>query len=232
MAKQKLSFLVACVVPAMLVGGCAPEEGDGGRPEGGVDLRAVLLNPAAPPWSESAPEVFRARFETSKGDFVLEVHRAWAPRGADRFYNLVRNVFYDDTRFFRVVEGFIVQFGLSGDPEITAAWMDKTILDDPVRQSNQRGFIAYAMTGPDTRWTQVYINLDDNSRLDEGGFAPFAEVVEGMDVVDQLYSGYGEDAGGGMRGGKQGRIINEGNVHLDRDYPLLDRIIRATVIED
>jgi cyclophilin family peptidyl-prolyl cis-trans isomerase len=129
-----------------------------------------------------------------------------------------------------VVEDFIVQFGLPGDPEVTPVWLDRTLMDDPVLESNRRSRITYATTGPDTRATQVYINLIDNVRLDSTGFAPFGEVVEGMDVVDLLYSGYGENAGGGMRRGDQSRIIAEGNAHLDRDFPLLDRIISVRIV--
>ncbi len=192
--------------------------------------RAALLDPDAPVWSEAAPPVFRADFETSKGNFVVEVHRDWAPHGADRFYNLVRNGFYDDMRISRVRAGFIAQFGLSGDPAITKAWEGRTIPDDPVLQSNTRGYVSYAMTGPDTRLTQVYINYDDNSRLDAGGFAPFGRVVEGMEIVDRFYSGYDENAGGGMRGGKQGQVKAGGNAYLDREFPELDRIETAKVI--
>ena len=181
-------------------------------------------------WSEPAPEVFRARFETSKGLFVIEAHRAWAPYGVDRFYNLVRTGFFDDSRFFRVRAGFIAQFGIPGDPVVTAAWKDQTMPDDPVRQSNTRGYVAYAMTGPDTRTTQLYINYGDNARLDAEGFAPIGRVVEGMEVVDQLYAGYDEEAGGGMRGGKQGKMMEGGNAHLDARCPLLDRLLRATVV--
>ncbi|MFQ5704491.1 MAG: peptidylprolyl isomerase [Gemmatimonadales bacterium] len=190
----------------------------------------MLLDPDSPVWAEQAPPVFWADFQTSKGRFVVEVHRDWAPHGADRFYNLVRNGFYDDMRISRVRAGFIAQFGLSGDPAITAAWEGHTIPDDPVRQSNTRGYVAYAMTGPDTRLTQVYINYGDNSRLDVQGFAPFGRVVEGMEVVDRFYSGYGENAGGGMRGGKQGPVKAGGNAYLDKEYPNLDRITSATVV--
>jgi cyclophilin family peptidyl-prolyl cis-trans isomerase len=189
----------------------------------------LLLDPENEAWRETAPDSFRVRFETSRGDVVVEVHRAWAPHGADRFYNLVRHGFYDDQRFFRVVEGFIAQFGLSGSPAVTAVWSERTIPDDPVRQSNLRGYLAYAMTGPDTRTTQVYVNYGDNSRLDEQGFAPFGRVVEGMEAVDHLYAGYGENAGGGLRRGDQSRIRAEGNAHLDREFPALDRIVRAFV---
>jgi homoserine O-acetyltransferase len=197
--------------------------------EGALPDRALLLMPDDPAWEQAAPSEFRAIFETSAGRFVIAVERSWAPRGADRFHNLVRHGFYDDSRFYRVIEDFIVQFGLPGDPEVTSLWLDRTLMDDPVVESNRRGRITYAMTGPGTRATQVYINLIDNIRLDSTGFAPFGEVVEGMDVVDRLYAGYGENAGGGMRRGNQGRIIAEGNAHLDRDYPLLDRIISARV---
>jgi homoserine O-acetyltransferase len=194
------------------------------------DGRAMLMNPKHQRWSQRSPDVFKVRIETSKGSFVIETHRDWAPRGADRFYNLVRAGFFDDSRFFRVRPGFIAQFGIPGDPVIAASWKAQMILDDPVRQSNIRGSIAYAMTGPNTRTTQLYINLSDNSRLDSEGFAPIGRVVEGMDVADLLYSGYGEDAGGGMRGGKQGQIFEGGNAHLDREFPRLDKLIRATIV--
>lgn len=179
--------------------------------------------------SPRLPNVYDVRVETTKGTFVIEVHRAWAPRGADHFAELVRAGFYNDSRLFRVRAGFIAQFGIAGDPRVEAQWRGRTIPDDPVRQSNVRGTIAYAMTGPGTRATQVYINLADNRRLDAQGFAPFGRVIEGMDVVDRFYAGYGESAGGGMRGGKQQPLMEGGNAYLDRAYPLLDRIVRATV---
>ena len=182
---------------------------------------------ALPPLG-STPDVYRVKVETTKGTFVVEVHRAWAPRGAERFYELVRSGFFDDSRVFRVRSGFIAQFGIAGDPKRNARWTP--IADDPVTQSNARGTIAFAMTGPNTRLTQVYINLADNRRLDADGFAPIGRVVEGMDVVDKLYAGYGEDSGGGMRGGKQASLLRGGNAYLDRNYPKLDRILRASVI--
>ena len=193
------------------------------------DARAALLNPQHKLWNQAAPEVFRARFETTKGDFTIEARRAWAPRGADRFYNLVRTGFFDDSRFFRVRAGYIAQFGIPGDPAIAAVWKEQTIQDDPVRQSNTRGFVGYAMTGPHARTTQLYINLIDNSRLDAEGFAPIGQVVEGMEAVDRLYAGYGESAGGGMRGGKQAKIFAGGNAYLDREFPKLDRLLRAKI---
>ena len=196
-----------------------------------ADFDAALLDSTHAIWSEPAPAVFRASFETSKGNFVVEVHRDWAPGGADRFFNLVRTGFYDDSRFYRVRAGFIAQFGLPGDPAVTAVWYDHRMPDDPVLESNVRGTIAYAMTGPDTRTTQLYISLADNSRLDEQGFAPIGRIVEGMEqVVDSLYAEYDETAGGGMRGGQQGKIIAGGNAHLDAEFPNLDRLIRATVV--
>lgn len=180
--------------------------------------------------SETAPNGIRAKFETTQGDFVIEAQRDWAPQGADRFYNLVRSRFFDDSRFFRVRAGFIAQFGIAGKPELAKFWRDKTISDDSVRESNTRGTVSFAMTGPNARTTQLFINLADNRELDAQGFAPIGRVISGMEIVDQLYAGYGEEAGGGMRGGKQDRIFAEGNAGLDRDFPKLDRLIRATII--
>lgn len=180
---------------------------------------------------DRAPEVFRARFETGRGAFVVEARCAWAPRGVDRFYHLVHTGFFDDSRFFRVRARYIAQFGIPGDPTLAATWRDRTFPDDSARESNARGTIAYAMlTTPNTRTTQLFINLADNTALDAQGFAPIGRVVEGMAVVDSLYAGYDEGAGGGMRAGKQGRIFAEGNAHLDRDFPKLDRLIRARII--
>ncbi len=188
----------------------------------------LLLSPRDSAINVRAPELFRAKFTTSQGDFVIEVHRAWAPIGADRFYNLVNHGFFDGQRFFRVRQGFIAQFGIPGDPGVAAAWRPATIADDPPRESNRRGTIAYAFTGPSTRATQVYINLSDNQRLDADGFAPFGIVVKGMEVVDKLYSGYGETAGGGMRAGHQDALFAGGNAYLVRAFPRLDYIRRAT----
>lgn len=192
--------------------------------------RQILLDPEHPAWSEPAPDTFLTRFETSAGDFAIQVVRAWAPIGADRFHNLVRHGYYDDSRFHRTVPDFIVQWGLAGDPAVTAAWIGQTIPDDTlVVASNVRGTIAFAFTEPNTRTTQVYINVVDNTRLDAQGFPPFGRVVEGMGIVDRIYSGYGETSGGGVRGGDQSAIVAEGNAYLDREFPLLDRIVRATV---
>jgi cyclophilin family peptidyl-prolyl cis-trans isomerase len=192
--------------------------------------KSALDNPRDAFWSTPSPERFRAKFETTKGEFVIEAHREWAPHGCDRFYNLVRAGFFDDSRFFRVRAGFIAQFGIAGDPRIAQLWRNETIPDDPVRQTNVRGTVAYAMTGPNARTTQLFINLADNAKLDAQGFAPIGKVVSGMEVVDQLYSGYAEDAGGGMREGKQEKIFAEGNGGLDRDFPRLDKIMRAVLV--
>ena len=189
----------------------------------------VLLRPADGFWDQQAPSRFQVRFATSEGDFVVEVHREWAPIGADRFYNLVRAGFFDDSRFFRIRAGYIAQFGISGDPAVSAVWRSRSLEDDPVQETNTRGRIAFAMTGPNTRTTQPYINLVDNTHLDEQGFAPLGQVIEGMEVVDRLYAGYDESAGGGMRGGKQGKIFAEGNTHLDEAFPKLTKLDRATL---
>jgi homoserine O-acetyltransferase len=191
--------------------------------------KAPLMDPESKHWLTTAPALFRIRVETSKGEFIIEAERKWAPIGVDRLYNLASAGFFDDSRFFRVRAGYIVQFGIPGDPAVAAIWRNQSIKDDPVLQSNTRGTVAYAMTGVDTRTTQLYINLADNSRLDSQGFAPIGEITSGMAVVDRLYSGYGEDAGGGMRGGKQGKIFEGGNDYLDRTFPNLDRLLRARV---
>jgi cyclophilin family peptidyl-prolyl cis-trans isomerase len=193
----------------------------------------ILLRPHPAPGQPShAPDVFHVRFETSQGPFVVEVRRDWAPHGADRFHALAAAGYFDGSRFFRVVPGFIAQFGVAGDPKVTAMWKKRTIPDDPVRRSNTRGTIAYAMTGPNTRSTQLYINLADNSRLDAQGFAPIGRVTSGMEVVDRLYSGYGEGSGGGMRGGRQGEMLKGGNAWLDAHFPKLDHLLRARLLEE
>ena len=197
---------------------------------GQVDLNKAskLRNPSA--LKEQAPAVFKANFDTSKGQFVIEVHRDWAPIGADRFYNLVKNGFYDDVRFFRVIPGFMAQFGIHGNPSIQAAWRPAQIKDDPVKQSNTRGMVVFATAGPNTRTTQLFINFGDNTGLDKQGFAPFGRIVQGMDVVDKIYGGYGEGAPRG-KGPDQGRIQAEGNAYLTKDFPRLDYIKSATIAQ-
>jgi peptidyl-prolyl cis-trans isomerase A (cyclophilin A) len=188
--------------------------------------QSKLANPAA--LNERAPATYKARFDTSKGAFVVDVRREWAPNGADRFYNLVKNGFYDDARFFRVISGFMVQFGINGDPKISASWRSAQIPDDAVKQSNKRGFITFATSGPNSRTTQVFINFGDNARLDQLGFAPFGQVTTGMNVVDALYSGYGEGAPSG-RGPDQGRLQMEGNAYLTRDFSNMDFVKKASI---
>jgi peptidyl-prolyl cis-trans isomerase A (cyclophilin A) len=186
-------------------------------------------NPTSPGFAAHAPDSFQARFETSAGDFVIAVQRRWAPLGADRFYNLTRSGYYDGARFFRVISGFMVQFGIHGDPLVSAAWRDARIPDDPVRRTNLRGMVSFATAGPGTRTTQVFINFGNNDRLDAMGFAPFGQVVAGMDIVDRLYSEYGEGAPRG-RGPDQARIQAEGNAYLERAFPQLDYVKRASIV--
>ena len=192
-----------------------------------VPARAgALSNPAS--LNEKAPATYKVKFDTSRGVFVVEVHRDWAPNGADRFYNLVKNGFYNDTRFFRVISGFMVQFGINGDPKISAVWRDADIKDDPVKASNKRGMITFATAGPDTRTTQVFINFGNNAGLDDQGFAPFGQVISGMDVVDSLYAEYGEGAPQG-HGPNQGIVQSMGNGYLEKAFPKLDYIKTATI---
>lgn len=172
---------------------------------------------------------YRVKFETTAGNFVVEVHPDWAPIGAERFHDLVSKGFYNDCKFFRVVqqpEPFMVQFGINGDPAVMDKWRDEKIKDDPVRRSNKKGYITFATSGPDSRTTQVFINYKANTFLDNQGFAPFGEVVEGMDVVEKLYSGYGESPSR-----QQGRIQKEGNKYLESAFPKLDSIKKATLVK-
>ena len=194
----------------------------------GVSLgaQASLKDPAS--LKETAPATFKVNFDTSAGTFVVEVRRALAPNGADRFYNLVKNGYYDNVRFFRVIPNFMVQFGINGDPALNSAWRGARIAVDPVKTSNKRGFITYAMGGtPDTRTTQVFINFSDNANLDALGFAPFGEVVSGMNVVDKIFP-IGEGAPRGPSP-DQGRIQQEGNAYLTKDFPKLDYVKKATI---
>jgi len=177
-----------------------------------------------------APDVFQVKFTTTKGEFVVEARRAWAPHGVDRFYELVSANFYDDIRFFRVLSGFMSQFGIHGDPKVAAKWRDARIPDDPVTQKNTRGFVTFATAGPNTRTTQLFINFGDNSSLDRQGFAPLAKVISGMEVVDKLHAAYGEGAPSG-RGPDQGRIQREGNAYLSKDFAQLDYIKTARLVQ-
>jgi peptidyl-prolyl cis-trans isomerase A (cyclophilin A) len=180
-----------------------------------------LLDPST--LTAQAPEAFQAKLTTTKGDVIIQVTRSWAPLGADRFYNLVRAGFFSDAAFFRVLPGFMAQFGLSARPDVSQAWVQAKIADDPVMQNNTRGRITFATAGPNTRTTQLFINYADNSRLDASGFAPFGEVIQGMDVVDRIYSGYGEQP-------NQGSIRAEGKGYLESNFPMLDKIVSATIV--
>jgi peptidyl-prolyl cis-trans isomerase A (cyclophilin A) len=188
-----------------------------------------LANPACAAMRKTAPDEFKVRFTTTQGAFTIKVTRAWAPNGADRFYNLARNGFFADNRFFRVISGFVCQFGIHGDPAISGKWRNATIPDDPPKESNKAGRITYAKKGANTRTTQVFINLKDNPALDAQGFPPFGEVVQGMDVVERLYAEYGEGAPSG-KGPNQTRLQTEGNASL-ADFPKLDYIKKAEVVD-
>jgi peptidyl-prolyl cis-trans isomerase A (cyclophilin A) len=179
-----------------------------------------LLQPAS--LHAKAPDVYLVKFHTSKGDFTMKVTRAWAPLGADRFYNLIEHHFYDGAAFFRVVPRFVVQFGINANPQISRVWQNANIKDDAVTQSNARGYVTFATGGPNTRTTQVFINLVDNSRLDSMGFSPFGQIADGMDIVDKLYGGYGESP-------DQGQIQSAGKTYLEKSFPKLDTIITARV---
>ena len=179
--------------------------------------------------TEKAPEIFKAQFDTTKGKFTIEVTRSLSPNGADRFYNLVRSGYFKDVAFFRVVPGFMCQFGIHGDPSVSAKWREAAIPDDPVKGSNTRGTITFATAGPNTRTTQLFISFADNRNLDDMGFSPFGKVTEGMDVVDKINSEYGEGAPRG-RGPDQGRVQGEGNTYLKKDFPNLDYIKFATIV--
>jgi peptidyl-prolyl cis-trans isomerase A (cyclophilin A) len=183
--------------------------------------RPSLLSPAS--LTAKAPAVFKAKFSTTAGEFVVEVHRDWAPLGADRFYNLVRNGYFTNAAFFRVVKGFVVQFGLSADPAVNKVWADAKIQDDPVVQSNKRGSLVFATSGPNSRTTQLFINYVDNPRLDGMGFAPFGTVVEGMDVVEKIYPGYRESP-------RQDLITDQGDAYLKASFPMIDKIKQARIL--
>ena len=227
-------FLPLLAIPAV-AGEAAPRAVKAGKkaapseskPEVVAAPSATLLAPEKA--NAQAPKEFKAKFVTTKGEFVIEVHRDWAPRGADRFYNLVKAGYFDGVGFFRVVSGFMVQFGIQGSPEVNGKWREAKIDDDPAAgQSNSRGMVTFATAGPNTRTTQVFINFGNNARLDGMGFTPFGKVVKGLEVVDGLYAGYGEGAPGG-RGPNQGRLNAEGNAYLKSDFPQLDYVKKATI---
>jgi peptidyl-prolyl cis-trans isomerase A (cyclophilin A) len=225
-----LCFLVvAMLAPAVLHAQTAPAQATAPKPATTTHPTAThaatdpgLLNPAL--LKAKAPEEYEVTFVTTKGNFVVQVTRAWAPLGADRFYNLVRHHFYNDMALFRVVPGFVVQFGLGPSPAVNKAWENAKIKDDPVTQSNALGAITFATAGPNTRTTQVFINLGNNGALDAQGFAAFGKVTSGMDVIGTFYSGYADNTTN-----DQGNITNGGKAYLLKTYPKLDVIKTATV---
>jgi peptidyl-prolyl cis-trans isomerase A (cyclophilin A) len=201
------------------------------EPESDPTLLPPLLNPAHPDANATAPAEYRVVLDTTKGDIVLQVYRHWAPLGADRFYNLVRSGFFTEVRFFRVVDGFVAQFGMNGDPDVNAAWDAAEMADDPsIGETNSRGRITFAHAGPDTRTTQLFLSIGNNAFLDSQGFPPFGEIIEGLDALDSLYKGYGEGPPQG-RGPDQGRIGAQGNSYLEREFPDLDYVRRARLLE-
>lgn len=232
---RRLRRAAAAVVAAALLACGAPDGSGGAAGEAGgtqtpaADSSALpddpLFHPESAAMRRTAPDTFRTRFRTTAGSFTAEVYRGWAPRGADRFYNLVRHGFFDGARFFRVIEGFVAQFGLSGRPRLDRVWRTARIPDDSVRRSNARGTISFATAGPDSRTTQLFVNLVDNPRLDGMGFAPIGRVVEGMEVVDSLYAGYEQAP-------SQPRIVQEGNAFLEEAFPELDVIESVEVVGD
>lgn len=241
MEKQLLRIMLSCALFGGLFCACAPGgqeaaateqsvgagEGDNGDGEVNEPAPELLLPAVA---RQEAPPVFKVRFETTKGAFVVQSTREWAPNGSDRLFNLVRVGYFNDVAFYRAVDKFIIQFGVYGDPEINALWSEAVIRDDPAGQPNRRGTIAFAQEGPNSRTTQLFVNLSDNDELNDTGFVPIAEVVEGMDVVDSLYTGYGElhPKGEGPRPFLLGRL---GNTYLERQFPELDYIRKASFVQ-
>jgi peptidyl-prolyl cis-trans isomerase A (cyclophilin A) len=213
------NLLFIGLVAAITLPGCNPQH--------------KLLNPDNAVFTEKAPAVFKVMLETTKGNITIEVNRDLSPNGADRFYNLVRYGYYNNTAFFRVRDKTWAQFGIAGGAKIAQAWRSKTFADDPCKASNIRGMVAFAFKEPNGRTTQVFINLRDNSpTLDKDLFVPFGEITAGMDVVDALYSGYGENSGGGIRAGKQDSLFMGGNAYLKQRYPKLDYILKAKILKD
>ena len=224
-----IACLTFCGIAAILPANVSAQAGGAAAPAAkpatthhaaGTQLDPALLHPAT--LKATSPDQYEVTFKTTAGDFVVSVTRAWAPLGADRFYNLVKHGFYNEAAFFRVVPGFVVQFGLHADPKIGGNWRNANIKDDAVTQSNKPGYITFATAGPHTRTTQLFINLGNNAQLDRMGFAPFGQVTSGMDVVKKIHSGYGESP-------DQGSITALGKEYLDKNFPKLDRVTSATV---
>lgn len=220
-----LRISILLMAGALVAAGCGSEGSNGGSGGTGDLDKGVLMNPQSEEFQQQAPEEYEALFETSAGDFTVKVERAKAPNGADRFYNLVSNGFYDEQRFFRVVPNFVVQWGMHGDPQVSAQWNSARIADDPVIASNVPGTLCFATAGPNTRTTQLFINLGDNSRsLDRQGFAVFGEVTEGMQAVESITSEYGQQP-------VQGQIGARGNEYLEKEFPNLDYIVKARIAD-
>lgn len=223
MSKRTISAhagLIAATIIGTGAGACARSEG-------------ALLSPNETELSQPAPDSFRVDMETSRGKITILARRAWAPHGVDRFYYLTKHHYYDSTYFFRVIENFVAQVGISGQPQVNAAWQSRRIPDDPVRHPNTRGTIAFASEGPNTRTVQLFINLRDNPKLDTygGGFPPIAEVTEGMNVAQSLFDGYGEGAPAGL-GPRQEMLMEQGNDYARHYFPHLDLIQRATIAQE
>lgn len=219
-----LCLAAISATPAPQSGSAAKTSSTARRPAAGSS--GSLLNPSS--LKLQAPAVFDAKFVTTKGEFVIEVTRSWSPHGADRFYNLVKYHYFDNASFFRVVPGFVVQFGISARPDVSRAWRNANIQDDPVMQTNSRGTVTFATAGPNTRTTQIFINLGENAALDNQGFSPFGKVVSGMEIVDSLYSEYGDGPPSG-HGPDQDLIQSQGKPYLDRVFPQLDSI-KSTIV--
>ena len=218
----------AKAAPATPPAAASAQTAQAAEPAAPAAAGAALTDPSKA--NAKAPDTYKAKFETTKGTFVIQVTRSWAPLGADRFYNLVKSGYYDDVGFFRVISGFMVQFGIHGTPAVNDAWRTARIQDDPVTQSNMPGMVTFATSGPNTRTTQVFINFGNNKALDAQGFSPFGKVVEGMDVVNKLYAGYGEGAPRG-RGPSQGEMQKTGNAYLKASFPELDWVKKATIVQ-
>ena len=222
--------LTGLVVGGVLVVMNRPADGSTNQPAAGSQpmASAAFANPAK--LTEKGPDTFKAQFDTTKGKFTIEVTRSLSPNGSDRFYNLVHSGYFTDVAFFRVIPGFMCQFGIHGDPDVAAKWANASIPDDPVKGSNTRGTITYAMAGPNTRSTQFFINFGDNIRLDGMGFSPFGKVTVGMDVVDKINGEYGDMPQQGGNGPDPGRMAHEGNAYLKKNFPNLDYIKSATIL--